>query len=295
MKHLHNNFVLSAALAIFSADTSAVSLGSVDVVSEIVGKKLTFPVALDLNINTAASGVELKIVADMNLRSLQDGIDSIAKSYPMPSDNCPGYGQHVLPKIESVSLTGSGNQALLNAKVNVDVWDCQQGLPLAGTTVRWETRCVDLLVGKACTDVPVKIEARPGPDIKNVLFREGFVGNVTLTLSTPDKQSIELVPSNVSVVPRGDIGRFANQLAGLFNNNLSNLAQNEIRKVVNAGQLRQVLPKEVQAYNPVIYGVQFNTVGDGTLVAHVDFGAILTAEQLADLLKRSIAKESAKP
>ncbi len=295
MNYQFRSLLFSAFSLVFSSYASAVSLGTVDIVSEAGGQKLTFPVALDLAINTTPTGVEMKVIADMNLRSLQSNINSMAKSFPMPSDNCPGYGQHVLPTVENVSLGASGNQALLNAKVNVVVWDCQQGLPLAGTTVRWETRCVDLLVGKACTDVPVKVEARPGPDIKNILVKEGFVGDVALSLITRDKQSIELVPSDVNVVPRGDLGRFLNQIAGLFNNNLSNAAQKEIGKVVNAGQLRQALPKEFQAYNPIINGVWFNAAPDGALIAHVDFGATLTAEQLSEFLKKSVAKDGTKP
>lgn len=296
MKYQIRSLVLASFSVAFVPYANAVSLGTVDIVSEIGDQKLTFPVALDLTINTSPTGVEMKVIADMNMQSLQSSIDAIAKSFPMPNDNCPGYGQHVLPTVESVSLAGSGNQALFNAKVNAVVWDCQQGLPLAGTTVRWETRCVNVpVVGRVCTDVPVKVQGRPGPDIKNILVKEGFVGDVALTLATQDKQSIELVPSSVNVVPRGDLGRFLNEIAGLFNNNLSNVAQKEIGKIVNAGQLRQALPKEVQAYNPVINGVQFNTGADGTLFAHVDFGATLTGEQLSELLKKSLAKESAKP
>lgn len=296
MKYQFRSWVLAAFPVVFAPNASAVSLGTVDIVSEVGGQNLTFPVALDLTINTTPSGVEMKVIADMNMRSLQNNIDAIAKSFPMPSDNCPGYGQHALPTVESVSLAGSGNAALLNAKVNVVVWDCQQGVPLTGTTVRSETRCVNVpLVGRVCTDVPIKVQGRPGPDIKNILVKEGFVGDVALTLTTQDKQSIELVPSNVNVVPRGDLGRFLNQIAGLFNNNLSSVAQKEIGKVVNAGQLRQALPKEVQAYNPIINGVQFNTAADGALVVHVDFGAALTGEQLSEFLKKSLPKESAKP
>lgn len=295
MKYQIRSFVLTAFFIIFTPNTSAVSLGAVDIVSEVEGQKLTFPVDLDLTINTTPPNIEIKIIADMNMRTLQNNIDAIAKSFPMPSDNCPGYGQHTLPKVESVSLAGSGNQALLNAKVNAVVWDCQQGLPLTGTAVSWETRCVNLLGSKVCPKVPVKIEARRGPDIKNILVKEGFVGDVALTLATQDKQSIEIVPSNVNVVPRGDLGRFLNQIVGLFNDNLSNIAQKEMGKIVEAGQLRQVLPKEIQAYNPFINDVHFYTAADGALIAHVDFVATLTGEQLSDFLKKSLEKEGVKP
>lgn len=264
----------------------AVPLGSVDIEQDIGGTRIKFPITLDLSANTTPEGIRLDILADLNMKDLQQKLDGIVKSFPMPSDNCPGYGQHVLPTVESANLSGSGDQAVIDAKVNVVVWDCQQGVPLGGTTLRWETRCVNLGVGRVCTDVPVKLEPKPSPDIKNILVREGLVGTISLALTTPDKKGIELKPLGVNVVPRGDVGKFFDAIAGIFNSSLSDVAQREVQKAVDSGVLQQSLPKEIQAYNPSVENVQFRTDNDGTLYASTKFTALLTGDQMGELIRK---------
>ncbi|WP_139559701.1 hypothetical protein [Methylotetracoccus oryzae] len=281
-------YLLLSALALFLpvATVHAISLETVDFASDIGGHKITFPVTLDLSVATTQSGVELQVAADINMKELQSQFDTLVKSFPMPNDNCPGYGQHVLPTVESASLDSVGSQALLTAKVNVVVWDCQEGLPLAGTTVRMKTKC---LLG-ICTDVPDTMEVRRGSDIKNVLLKEGLVGNVSLSLVTRDHKSIELSPGSINVIPRGDLGRFANQIAGIFNSNLSSVAEKAVGTAVDAGELRQSLPAEIQAYDPEITDVNFFAAPDGALAARVNFKAMLTAAQASELIKKSIQK-----
>jgi hypothetical protein len=276
-------------MILIAANAYAASLGTVEVETDIGGTKVKFPVALDLTVSTVDEEFQLNVVADMSLSNLQEKFDSIVKGFPVPKDNCPGYGQHVLPTVESAALLASGNTAVIDAKVNVVVWDCQQGVPLGGTTVRWEMRCVDLgPLGRACTHVPVKVEPRPGPDIKNILVKEGLVGKVNLSLLSPDGKSIEVRPSNPSVIPRGDIGKYFNIIAGIFNSSLSDIAQKEIRDIVDAGVLRQALPKEILAFDPQIKTVQFQATPDGKLSAKVDFQALITGDQLADWINESI-------
>lgn len=287
MKAVVRSLILG--ILIWSVEASAVSLGIVEVESDVGGVKVKFPVDLDLTVTTVSNGFQLNVLADLSLVDLQKKFDTIVKGFPVPRDNCPGYGQHVLPTVESAALIAAGNTAVVDAKVNVVVWDCQQGVPLAGTTVRWKLRCADLgPLGRPCTNVPVKVEPTPGPDIKNILVKEGLVGKVSLSLATPDGISIELRASNVSVTPRGDVGKFFNSIAGVFNSSLSDRVQKEIREIVDAGVLRQALPKEILAFDPMIRTVQFQDSADGKLSAHVDFQAMITAQQMADWITKSV-------
>jgi hypothetical protein len=281
---------LSAMCAtLFTPVASALPLGTVEIENVVAGTPVKIPVSLDLNIATVNTGIQVVVVADMNLGELQSKVDAIAKSFPMPRDNCPGYGQHVLPTVESVALKTAGNTAAIDARVNVVIWDCQAGVPLGGTTVRWETRCVTI-IRRICTDVPVKVEPKPGPDIKNILIREGLAGEVRLVLAVPDGKSIELKPVSTTVQPRGDVGRFFNNIAGIFNSNLSDVAQKEIRKIVDAGTLRQALPKEILAFNPVINSATFQTTPDGKLGVRASFEALISPQQLTEWIQASIAK-----
>lgn len=271
--------------------SAALNLGTVIIQSNVAGTVLDFPTELELSIHTSQEGAKIGILARVALANLQNSFDAIAKTLPMPNDTS-GYGTKIVARVESASLGASGDTAQLAANVNVTVWQIEKGLPGGGTTIRWETRCVDLPwpVGRVCTDVPVKVEVPPGPDIKLEVLKEGFNAQVALSLATPDGQSIEIRPGPATVTPRGDLGKFFNDIAGIFNQNLSAQAQREIAEIVNDGTLRQALPAEILAYNPKVASVQFQTRPDGTLGAMVDFRAALTAEQLAEWIKKSIGK-----
>lgn len=270
---------------------ASTKLGTVSIQSDVAGTKLTFPVDLELSISTSADGAKVEVIAEVGLASLQASFDGIAKSLPMPNDTS-GYGTKIVARVESASIGASGDTAVVDANVNVTVWQIEKGIPGGGTTVRWETRCVDLgwPIGKVCTDVPVSIEVPPGPDIKLELLTEGVNGNVALSLATPDGVSIEIRPGPATVTPRSDIGKFFNDIAGIFNQNLSARAQKEVAEIVNDGTLRQALPAEILAFNPSIAGVQFLTKSDGSLGAKVDFRAVLTPAQLTEWMQKSIGK-----
>ena len=278
------------ALVAGAMSVQAVPIGTVTVESDVVGTKVKIPVALDLHVATAPTGIALSVEAQLDMSDLQLKFDGILKAIPVPRDNCPGYGQHLLPTVEAASLRPAGTTAVLNAKANVVIWDCQKGAPLAGTTVRWETRCVNVFGGRICTDVPVSVEPKPGPDIKNVLLREGFEGTAGLLLSTADGKSIELRPVGVSVNPRGDVGKFFNSIAGFFNASLSDLVQREVREILDAGVLRRTLPSDVASFNPVIRSAQFVTLPGEKLGAKVTFDALLTPQQLEGWMQASIGK-----
>lgn len=271
----------------------AAKLGTVNIESDIAGTKLNFPVDLELSLKTSLEGAEVGILASIGLSSLQSSFDAIVKSLPMPNDTS-GYGTKIVAWVENASLRASGDTALLDANINVKVWQIEKGVPGGGATVRWETRCQDLPwpIGRVCLDVPVSIEMPPGDDIKIELLTEGVNGTVNLSLATPDGTTIEMRPSAANVTPRSDIGKFLNSVAGIFDQNLSALAQKEIAEIVNDGTLRQALPPQILAFNPLISSVQFTTRSDGSLGAAVKFQAILTSTQLTEWLKSSVGKET---
>ena len=270
---------------------SMLDLGTVEIKSTIADRVLSFPTALHLSIHTSPEGAAIDVEAAVDLLNLQSDFDAIVKSFPMPNDTS-GYGTKITARIASASLQSQGDTAVLEANVDATVWQIEKGIPGGGATVRWETRCVDLgwLAGKICTDVPVSVEVPPGPDIKLELIKEGFNARVNLSLATTDGQSVELRPGEVAVNPRGDLGRFVNDLAGIFSSNLSAIAQRELGEIVNDGTLRQALPKEIAAFSPGIKTAQFFTTAGGSLGMKVSFHALLTPEQLAEWIRQSIQR-----
>lgn len=267
---------------------NGVKLGTVSMTSDIAGTPVNFPVDLLLSLTSSTAGVSLEVVAEIGMSELQAKFDTIAKTFPMPNDTS-GYGTKIVAKVASAGLRSGGDAAILEANIDAEVWQIEKGLPGGGTTVRWEQRCINLPFGqRVCTDVPVTVEVKPGPDIKAKLIGEGLSCSVPLSLTTPDGVSIEVRPGNASVTPRGDVGRFLNDIAGIFNQSLSDQAQRELKDVVNDGSLRQALPPDIRAYNPKIVAVQFMTRADGSLGARVQFEALLTAQQLTEWVARSL-------
>lgn len=268
---------------------AGVSLGAVEIKSDVAGTEVVFPVNLTLDISSSEQSVEVVVLADVGMHNLQDNFEAIAKTFPLPRDDS-GYGTKVLASLNSASITPAGDVAKLRFSVNFDVWHIEKGLPLGGTTIEWRTECINIpLVGKVCTDVPVKIEPKPGDDIKIKVVEEDVNGDIDIALYTPDGQSLEVRPLKVDVTPGGDIAKFFNEIAGIFNVSLGDIARREIAEVINDGTLRKALPKEVQAFNPVIKTANFTTSPAGKLGVTVQFSARITAGQLTEWLANSIA------
>ena len=267
---------------------SGISLGLVELRSNVAGSEVVFPVKLALDISSKEDAVNVSVSAVISLANLQSNFDAVVKSFPMPND-MSGYGTKFVVTVKGASLSPAGDGATLIADVNVVAWQIEKGLPLAGTTIHYERYCVDIpFVGKVCTDVPVSVEPRSGDDIKLRLFEEDVAGQIDLALFTPDGNSLELRPTKVDIKPRGDIGKFFNDVAGIFNSNLSDVVRREIAEVINDGTLRKALPVEFQAFNPLIKTAHFATSEGGQLDVVVMFTAQITAGQLTEWLAKSV-------
>ena len=98
MRNIIRSFV-GVIIGTLSSSVLAIPLGTVEVETKLE-IKINVSVTLDLDIKTIPTGFEMSVITDMNLSSLQANIDSLAKTFPMPNNNCPSYGQHVLPKLK---------------------------------------------------------------------------------------------------------------------------------------------------------------------------------------------------
>ncbi len=284
--------VIKLAIALSALVTSATAvalpLGSVTIEQELAGTKVSIPIDLDLEATTTNAGLELKVTTDANLAALQSNFSQMVGSYELPSDNCPGYGQHPVAKLTSTSLGVEGNKAVVKIKAHVAMWDCQKGFPGGGTTMEWKNKCVKILGKKMCTKVPHKVTIQPGPDIKNKIIEDDVDATVSFAAGTNDGKSIELVPSNVDVDLHNDITKFLNSIAGMFNSSASQIAKKQIGQLVDAGVLRQAIPAEVLVYEPNVTSISFYPKADGSLALKASFTAILTGDQLNGFMKEAL-------
>lgn len=271
--------------------SASTKLGTVVVEQDFAGTKLQFPTDLELFLQTLAEGAKVRVVANLNLANLQSNFDAIVKSFPMPNDTS-GYGTKFVASVENASLQAAGDTAVVDANINVQVWQIEKGLPGAGATLRTKQQCTDFgwPIGRICINVPEKVEIKPGDDIKLKLVEEGIHGRVALSLATPDGQSVEVRPGDIHVVPRGDVGKFLNEIAGIFDSNLSSLVRREVADIISDGTLRKSLPEEMQAFSPSIASIQFLTRPDGALGVAVDFQAMITAAQLTEWMQKAMAE-----
>ncbi|HEX2095495.1 MAG TPA: hypothetical protein VHG28_24075 [Longimicrobiaceae bacterium] len=275
--------ILVLLLAAMPAPAQTLSLGSVEIVQEVGGKRIAFPIDLSFAVQTTSTNVRLSVFTDMSLANLQSNFDGLVKSFPTPRDNCAKYAAgNIVAGVERASLTADGNRAVVRVKAGVAVWDCREGLP--SVTVRWKRPC------RWCPKIP-QFTTHRGSDIKNRLWQDDVDGSFALSLRSPDGKSIELTPSNVEVSPRSDPAKFLNNIAEFFGSGLSVMARQEVQKLVNDGVLRQALPPQLAPYNPAISEASFFTAPDGSLHARVGFVAELTGEQLGDMLREVLTRK----
>lgn len=283
-------FFASAALR-----ADPLPLGTIDVVQQVQWVTLTIPVNSTLDVQTTNGTLTIAIALEANLASVQSNFPVLMKTFELPSNNCDGYGQSVVAKLNGSSLTASGNQAIIKANAHVAVWDCQKGLPGGGTTLEWRLKCWRVIGKKMCSKVPHKITIQPGPDIKNRLVEDDVTGKVALLVSSKDGVSFEISPTDVNVELHNDITKFLNKIAAMFNVSVTDFAKKSLGAAVNAGMLRRTIPEEFLQYNPKITSLSFYTRADGNLGLKVALVSELTGAQLNIFVKDMLIPETAPP
>lgn len=270
-------------------------LGTIEVVQQVQGVTLTIPVNSTLDVQTTNNGITIGVALDANLASVQSNFPVLMKTFDLPSNNCDGYGQSVVAKLNSSSLTAAGNQAVIKANAHVAVWDCQKGLPGGGTTLEWKLKCWRVIGKKICTKVPQKITIQPGSDIKNRLVEDDVTAKVALLVSSKDGVSFEISPTDVNVELHNDITKFLNKIAAMFNVSATDFAKKSLGAAVNAGMLRKTIPEEFLQYNPKITSLSFYTRADGSLGMKVSLVSELTGPQLNVFIKEMLMPVAAQP
>lgn len=271
-----------ASLATLATVTQAqVRVGPITHTQEISGQTVSVPVVVDLDFRTIPEGVRLVAKPILDLTDLQAKFGAIVKATPMPRDNCPGFGQHVLPEIEDAGLAPLGSAVRVSLRGNATAWSCQRN-PVPETVCGSRRHCV---LG-VCVDIP-ECRFREASPVKLRLFNEGFVGSVDIALFSPDKRSVAVGASNTSLQPRGDLGRFLNALAGVFGQNLDKVAGDKIDDLLSTDMFRRSLPGDLMRFNPSIEAISF-AAPNGRLQAVAEFHAVVSAQQLTEFLRKAL-------
>jgi hypothetical protein len=267
-----------------STTASAISLSEVSVNIPFERQEVLLKIKTDFELQTMGDLVRIDLKIRTDLSDLQNKFDVFIKNIPLATDNCPGYGQHVLPKIEQASLKAVGMSAVIEITGNASVWDCQKN-PIRTAVVKSEQKC---LFG-VCIDVPTTVEWRDSQPIKNKYFTEGFSATIPLTLTSKDGVSIDIKPGNAVILPRGELAKYFNSILAIFNNDLSRIATNKIDDLVETGLLKKTIPQEFMQFNPILKNVSFTAQG-ARLFSDVSFSSEVSANQLSDFLKAALRK-----
>jgi hypothetical protein len=277
-------------VATCAAAADPIALGVVKLAQPIGNTTVTFPVESTLEVASSTDALDIRVGLDADLSDLQRQFATIAGSFALPSENCPGYGQHVVAKLLSASLNAAGSTAVVSAKANVAAWDCQKGVPGAGTTMQWRNHCWKVFGRKVCTKVPHTVTIQPGPDIKNRLIEDDVDATIPLLITTKDGESIEITPGDVDVKLHNDITKFLNQIAAMFKVSASDIANKQISSLVSAGALRKAIPDEFTAYNPKISSISFYQRQNGSLGLRLSFAVALKGAQLGEFMAKAVSQ-----
>lgn len=285
--------VLAMVSVLFISTASAqVTIGPASIERDVYGQKVSAAFVSQISITTDNTGVNLEVTLIGDLSNLQNKFNAIVQTIALPHDNCPGYGTHPLPVIEDASLQSAGTTAVVKIRAKATVWQCVRN-PVPSCTISWGQQCIDLgPFGRACTDVP-QTRCEEGSPIKTILLEEGFWIDVPLTLATIDQKSLDVVPGSISVQPRGDLGKFVNQIAAIFNSDLNTLAGRELDKLVDQAALRAVLPSEIRAYDLRVQDASFSSENN-RLGVRARLTAKISASQLNDFLHKVLNAQSNK-
>jgi hypothetical protein len=283
--------IMIIATFVFTAPARAqVIVGPVSIEREILGQSVSVPFTALIEATRNAGSVTLEVILEGDLTDLQSKFNAIARSIPLPQDNCPREGTHTLSVIEDAALQPAGTTAVIRVRARATVWQCASN-PIPSCTVFMGQQCVDLgPFGRPCTDVP-QTRCEPGSPIKTILVQEGFWGDLPMTLTTRDQRSLDIVPGSPDIHPRGDLGRFINDLARLFNSDLNPLAQRELDKLVDSASLRMILPPGVSQYDLLIQDASFTASGD-RLGVRARLTASISDNQLNDYLQQLLSVQA---
>jgi hypothetical protein len=281
-------FGVLVAVSIFSSQLQAqTTIGPSVIERPIYGQNIRVEFFTDLNILTDNTTIKIDATMRGDLSDLQKKFNAIVQTIQLPSNNCPSYGVHPLPKIEESSLEARGSVAVIKARLKATVWGCAKN-PVPETVCEMRLRCHEIrafgrLIARPCTHVP-ECRFRDGAPIKTVILEEGFWGEIPFSVATLDNRSVSIVPGKPDLRPRGDIGRWINDLARVFNSDLSTLADREIEKLVDEAALKAAIPPELQKYNLAVQGASL-TGESGKLGVRIRLAGQAQASDLTKLLQ----------
>jgi hypothetical protein len=261
-----------------------VKLGIVDFKQSINGIEVLIPTELSIGIKANEDKFQICIDAISNLSDIQNKFQQIVQTFPLPNDTS-GYGTKFVVNLENAKLEPSGDNAYFESNFSCTVWQIEKGIPLGGTTCGTREECVEVWTPfgtkRLCANVPY-CDWLPGDDIKTSIS-EGFNAKINFQLNTPNFKDIKLGYSNLDISPRGDIGKFINQIAEIFNRDINNQVVEMLDKNIGA-KLYSVLPDEIEKFSPEVRTIQFTTLPENQLGILVKFKVDVTGEQLNEIL-----------
>jgi hypothetical protein len=224
--------ILGATLCLAPANSSqAVDLNPKTFPLTILGVPIGIPVAISFDAQTVGNELVLEVQAQGNLKDLQDKAIDIARAIPMPRDNCARTGVNpVVDRIDSASITPSGNTAMITIMGQVTAWACAHPF---GTTTK-----TIIAADSVSLSAPVRITV---VDQKHVGLK--FAGPVSVTTGHALTEEV------------------ANLLAGDVNASVSA----QLSKALDASQALATLPT-LPGLNVTVRDAEFAANGNDMLV-----------------------------
>jgi hypothetical protein len=94
----------------------------------ILGVQVEVPVTISFEAQTVGGELALQVRARGNLKDIQGKALEIARTVPMPHDNCARDGVNpVVDSIDSASIAPAGSTAVITIEAHVTAWGCVFG------------------------------------------------------------------------------------------------------------------------------------------------------------------------
>jgi hypothetical protein len=236
----------------------------------VLGVTLSSRASAFLSVTRVSEPIEVnaRVVADLS--DLQRKVGALIDTIPLPTDNCNHFGvDNLVARIWGKQITINGNVATLKLSGDVDNWTCVKN-PIPCTRVEWHG-IVPEIVAYDCN-----------PPIKNRNINQPFDAMLPFRLAVVDAHTVAVQLGEPSINLGGTLGSVTNGLLRIAGVDINGQARQALESAINPNLLKQSLPKEILAFNPVVTRAELLS-DSGALAGTVEMNVSIDSKTLADL------------
>lgn len=243
-----------------------VLLGPYPIDQAVQGVPVSMRAYVFLAIKNASDPIEVdaRVVADLS--DLQRKVGALVDTIPLPTDNCADFGlDNLVARIWEKQILISGDVAALKLNGDVDVWTCAKHPVPCSKLEGWS------LVFYDCN-----------PPLKNRNLNQPFEAILPFRLGLVNQHTVEVKLDEPTVNLGGILGGVTGEILRIAGVDINARVKQALEGAINPSLLRQSLPAELLAFNPVFTKAELVS-NSGVLAATLEMSVSIDSKALEGL------------